>query len=446
MKNKIFLPVVLMILAATACKKENEELKPALPEKRIIDASNSVQLVQKLHLYADTVYILDNQLSRISGQELIVDAGTIIKCIGSNASILITQGASISLNGTRDKPIVFTSKAATGTQKAGDWGGIVIEGKSINNNISSSLSGISDSSGIINFVRIEFAGLTLRGVGSKTKINNVQVSYAGGRAAFKFEGGTFCATNLVSYACNAASDYHITNGCNAKLQNLISYRHPFFANGNDNDFLCGMLIENNEFGNATALPQTNPLISNATITASGNRQNALSKYRDTTIRNAALITTGNAKFKIRNSVFAGFPAATWYLNDFRTAASINHLYAEVAYSFFHSGTARNFYLVPGAYGPFDSIDFRAFILQAAFQNKLLSTIDEIRFTNFEQYDSPSLVPQPGSFLLTGADFSKLEFTDSFFNKVAYKGALGADNWLQGWVNFEPLKTDYNPIK
>lgn len=446
MNYKFFLPLVLIILGAVACKKESEELKTAKPEKKI--NTSLVQLVQKLHLYADTVYILDNQLLRTNGQELIVDAGTVIKCsgVGNSPGIFITQGALISLNGMREKPVVFTSNSPTGTQKAGDWGGIVIEGKSFNNNISPSVSGIDDSSGALNFVRIEFAGLTLRGVGSKTKIRNVQVSYAGGRASFKFEGGTFYATNLVSFASNAAADYYITNGCNARLQNIVSYRHPFFANGSSNDLLCGMLIENNEFDNARVLPQTNPLITNATITATGNRQEALSKYRDSAFRNAALITTGNAKFKIRNSVFAGFPAAVWYVDDNRTAASLNHSYAEVAYSFFHSGTTRNFYLLPGVYGSATSVDFRVFMLQDTLKNKLLSTVNELGFTDFIQYNSPVLIPKSGSSLLSGADFSKVEFNDSFFNKVNYAGALGTDNWLQGWVNFEPLQTDYNVIK
>jgi len=50
---------------------------------------------------------------------------------------------------------------------------------------------------------------------------------------------------------------------------------------------------------------------------------------------------------------------------------------------------------------------------------------------------------PGSPVLTGANFEETPFSDPFFNKVSYVGALGTDNWLKDWTNFMPLRTRYN---
>ena len=91
-------------------------------------------------------------------------------------------------------------------RKAGDWGGIVVLGdspinkfgsySSINFDLDASLtsyggSNVSGNSGILRYVRIEYAGkkiknegnfnsLLLAGVGNKTVVDNIMVSFSGG--------------------------------------------------------------------------------------------------------------------------------------------------------------------------------------------------------------------------------------------------------------------------
>ena len=60
------------------------------------------------------------------GATLTIEAGTVIK--GDNATkavLIIEPGAKINAVGTADEPIIFTSQAAEGSKKAGDWGGVV---------------------------------------------------------------------------------------------------------------------------------------------------------------------------------------------------------------------------------------------------------------------------------------------------------------------------------
>jgi len=51
---------------------------------------------------------------------------------------------------------------------------------------------------------------------------------------------------------------------------------------------------------------------------------------------------------------------------------------------------------------------------------------------------PSVIEPP----VTPGD-SNESLADSFFEKVAYKGAFGSTDWTSGWVNYEPNKTAYS---
>jgi hypothetical protein len=442
-----FLTALSFAVFSGGCTKESRELKRDKPEKLLAETNGAGTRLKHVKLYKDTVYVLNGIFRRESGELLEIEPGTVIKAQRSpGTALLIQRGAFIMARGTTTEPIVFTSAAPSGTQANGSWGGITIEGRAPVNT-SNPGSGIpSDSSGVLSFVRVEFGGITLRGVGDKTTLDHLQVSYSGGRYAFRFEGGTFNARYLLSFASAAEADFYFTNGCNARLQHVLAYRHPFFGRNGTDTYLTGMLIENNQFSNQNALPKTNPVISNATILGMGNLPQALKIYSDTNARTAALIATGGTLFQLRNCVFAGFPAAAWYLNDHQTAAAINFQSATATHSVFHSGTLRDFYLQPGSYLPFGSGDFKNFMLQDQFRNRVFQRIEDLGYAGAFNFSKPALQLAPGSALLTGADFSGNIFSHPFFVRVPYIGAPGTDDWLQGWVNFEPLRTEYNPLK
>src|SRR5690606_20059357 len=102
---------------------------------------------------------------------------------------------------TANEPIVFTSALAPGSRDRGDWGGIVILGYAPNNQPNPVIEGITpsvnfggtddaDNSGVLKYVRVEFAGIeltpnnetnsiTLGSVGSGTQMDYCQVSWGG---------------------------------------------------------------------------------------------------------------------------------------------------------------------------------------------------------------------------------------------------------------------------
>src|SRR5690606_22437337 len=159
------------------------------------------------------VYLLQGNVYVTNNATLTIDPGTIIMGdYDSKASLIITKGATLIANGLETDPIVFTSNKAV--KKAGDWGGVIVLGNAPTNkfgNVSSvnfdtdpnlcSYGGIdpASNSGIIKFVRIEFAGakvkgasdfngLLLAGVGNKTILENIMVSYSAGDS-FDILGG-----------------------------------------------------------------------------------------------------------------------------------------------------------------------------------------------------------------------------------------------------------------
>ena len=141
---------------------------------------------------------------------------------GNASTLVITRGAKIIADGTQTEPIVFTSFQPAGSRAPGDWGGIIVCGKStINDPAGSRLAegGIdpvkglyggtdpNDNSGIIRYVRIEYAGiaylpnnetdgLTMGGVGLGTTIDYVQVSH-GGDDSFEWFGGTVNCKHII---------------------------------------------------------------------------------------------------------------------------------------------------------------------------------------------------------------------------------------------------------
>ncbi|HBK28976.1 MAG TPA: hypothetical protein DDZ04_03945, partial [Parabacteroides sp.] len=145
-------------------------------------------------------YLLKGWIYVANGSELTIEAGTIIKGDkDTQASLIVEPGGKLIAQGTKDAPIVFTSAQAKGQRKPGDWGGLIICGNAKNNQTSQQIEGgprtkhggdnDDDNSGILSYVRVEFAGypfqknkeingVTFGSVGSKTQVDHVQVSFS----------------------------------------------------------------------------------------------------------------------------------------------------------------------------------------------------------------------------------------------------------------------------
>lgn len=434
---------LFIITVMAACKKESPFQYRSKPEI-IINGSDSRFNNSEVHFVRDSVYVFASDITIPDGHTLLIDAGTLIKA--NNVTITIEAGGKIEAIGSADQPIVFTANSIKGhagiTEFEGTWRGIQIFGNA---------SG--ESSGTLSYVRIEFAGssayylpssLLLTNVSNKTILNNIEVSYSFATPSFTFTGGNCNASNLVSYAA-AGADFILQKGYKGMLQNLLAYRHPDYAEGEPD----GMYIRD------TA---TSPVISNLTMLGPDLKYGINANYiAGLPSKRAGLITEGGCKFHIRNSLLYGYPAKSfisrtayygygYFLDGTNTTLSLNNGESELSYSIiYHADTSVAFYLPPNVYPPYTSADLKDFLLQPKFNNSLVTDSSKFMFADPYNYFSglPNPLPLPGSLLLTGADFNESNYADPFFNKVNYRGALGADNWMHGWVNFIPLQTEYN---
>ena len=191
------------------------------------------------------VYVTNNAV-------LTIEAGTVIRGDEKTCgTLVITNGSKIMAEGLETDPIVFTSNKDNLNRKPGDWGGIIIMGKAPIN----SLGGLhtlpfdlepmlnhyggqdsEDNSGILKYVRIEYSGrklsalkelngLSLAGVGRKTVLNNIQISFSNDDS-FECYGGDLNLSNLVSYR-TTDDDFDFTQGAQINISNSIAIRHPF---------------------------------------------------------------------------------------------------------------------------------------------------------------------------------------------------------------------------
>ncbi|MFO0644393.1 MAG: hypothetical protein U0183_34555 [Polyangiaceae bacterium] len=265
-------------------------------------------------------YLLRGLVTVKAGTTLTIEKGTVIKGESQSKAILLVEpGAKIMAEGTEDEPIVFTSQAAPADRRPGDWGGIVVLGNAPVNNPGGkgNVEGIlktatgtqyggsdpDDSSGVLRFVRIEYAGvilsqdnevngLTFAGVGRGTKVDHIQVRQALDDC-FEFFGGTVDAKYL---ACQGNEDdgFDWDNGYSGRLQFLVLQQSPQHV-GEDNGFEA----DNDAQGSANT-PLSNPTIMNASL---------FGKNADVDNIQYGMLLRRNTRVTLKNILVSGFEAA-----------------------------------------------------------------------------------------------------------------------------------------
>jgi hypothetical protein len=281
-------------------------------------------------LTSDKEWILKGYVYVTDGAKLIIQPGTTIKSdISEKGALCIERGAQIVAEGTAAKPIIFTSGRPVGERTPGDWGGIVILGRAKTNRTSEPTieGGIGrayggtndlDNSGILKYVRIEYAGiaampnseinaLTLGGVGSGTTIENVQTIYANDDA-FEFFGGTVNAKNLYAYG-TADDDFDFDFGYRGKVSFSVSKRDPQFVDNGD----AGNGVEcDNDGTGSTAEPFTHPILDNM-ILVGPNDVASLPNH------NLAMRWRRATQFEVYNSTIIGYMKGGFSMESNETA-------------------------------------------------------------------------------------------------------------------------------
>jgi hypothetical protein len=303
-------------------------------------------------LVASTVYLLSGNVYVASGVTLTIPAGTVIR--GDQASkgtLIIKPGAKLLAEGTATNPIVFTSNKAVGSRAPGDWGGIIVLGKAVNN-IPGGVGIIeggftletgshggtdnADNSGVLKYIRVEFPGIaflpnnevngiTFGSVGSGTTVDYVQVSYSGDDS-FEWFGGTVNAKHLVSIA-NIDDVFDFDNGFSGKLQYLVAQRDPALADqaGQGNG-----IEADNSATDFTVAPRTRPIISNMTIIGPGLTADTKHEY--------ANLWRRGSKMVLANSIFIGAKYGV-DIRDKETGDALNDGTSLIKNNIYQSNTA-----------------------------------------------------------------------------------------------------------
>jgi hypothetical protein len=281
-------------------------------------------------LTSDKVWTLKGYVYVTDGAKLIIQPGTtIVSDVAEKGALCIERGSQIIAEGTQSKPIVFTSGRPEGQRSPGDWGGIVILGRAKTNRSSEPTieGGIgrpyggtndSDNSGVLRYVRIEYAGiaampnseinaLTLGGVGNGTILENIQTIYANDDA-FEFFGGTVNGKNLYAFA-TADDDFDFDFGYTGMITNGVAKRDPQFVDSGDAG--NGVECDNDGTGSA-AQPYTHPKLYNM-ILVGPNVSTALANH------NLGLRFRRSTQFTMKNSIVWGWMKGGLSLESNETA-------------------------------------------------------------------------------------------------------------------------------
>ncbi|QOG04241.1 hypothetical protein [Flavobacterium sp. MDT1-60] len=253
---------------------------------------------------------------------LTIEPGTVIRGDDKTCgTLVITNGAKIMAEGLETDPIIFTSNKETVERKPGDWGGIIILGKAPINTLGGlhtlpfDLDPIlnhyggqdpEDNSGILKYVRVEYAGrklsslkelngISLAGVGRKTVLSNIQVSYSNDDS-FESYGGDLVMNNLISYR-TTDDDFDFTQGVQCNISNSIAIRHPFSSDVSGSR--CFEVDSYDKIGN-TDMSKKLTKIDATNITLVNLEENNQGLVRE------SVYVRENTYFNLSNSIVSGF--------------------------------------------------------------------------------------------------------------------------------------------
>ncbi len=264
---------------------------------------------------------------------LLIEPGTVI--IGdyeSNATLTISRGATIIADGLETDPIIFTSNRSV--KKPGDWGGLILLGdaptnKFGNGSVASFYSQLDpasygntnyggtkteSNSGILRYVRIEYAGKKIKGVGnlnglllasvgSKTVLENIMVSYSAG-SSFEVWGGEINLSKAVSYRTNG-NDFNFNYGTQCKLINSLAIRSPYISSINGARCLQVASYDKKE---EVDLTKKGTFVDAQNLTFLNESDDIKSDIKQGLIREAVYVGQ-NASIDMNKSVISGFNPA-----------------------------------------------------------------------------------------------------------------------------------------
>lgn len=463
--NKLLSCAVLFILLLGSCRKIQEDVishggngGDSTEENTILEGKISSDRTLK----ANYVYKIRGFVYVVNGAKLTIEPGTVIqgeKGSSTRGALVITRGCQIIADGTADKPIVFTSDQAN--PQRGDWGGVVVLGNAKTNasyngeqGVGSVEGGVNtaeglglfggtnddDNSGILRYVRIEYAGyaylpdnelngLTLAGVGKNTTVDYVEI-YKANDDAIECFGGNVNLKHTV-FISTLDDDFDTDNGWSGNVQFGIVIRDSAIA-----DISKSESFESDNDANGSSLtPQTSGTYSN--ITVIGPRE-TLNNVGNSLFLAGAQIRR-NSSISIFNSVIMGYPTGI-LIDASKGTPTDNNITAntlQVQHTVIAGCNVPVDYAASASPTGWNKDAVNKWFLTADYGNSILTNNSDVMLNAPFDYTNPDVTPKAGSPLLNGASFSAAKLSNDFFSKVAFKGAVGASGddaaWWKGWT-------------
>ena len=433
MKTMIRYGLIAAALAATA------PLHQAEVATQIVSAPRNMPGIDKpvrvirgrftrdLVLTRNAYWVLRGTVFIDAPARLIIEPGTtVVGELATRGTLVVERGAQIIADGTREQPIVFTSDQPVGERGRGDWGGLIINGRAPLNlpggvGVGEADTGIyggndpDDNSGILRFVRVEFAGIefspdnelngiAFQGVGSGTIVDHIQVSFNKDDGVEMFGGSVDLKHIVLTNIGDDSIDW--TFGWNGRIQFAIVQQR-----GDDGD--KGIEADNNG-NNNDLLPRSNPTIYNATIIGDPTTEFGAESVEGLRLREG---TAGT----LRNFIEIGFKTVGVNVANASTLAQVANGSLSLSHSIFFDN-------VRGSFGS------GAATLIAA-NSGTIAQVDPRLVAPYNR-SNPVFRPQPGSPAMTLAP--AIPPNDGFFEIALFRGALDVDpekDWTLGWTNY-----------
>jgi len=290
-------------------------------------------ITQDISLSKKHVYMLMGSVFVTNNATLTIEPGTVI--IGdydSKASLTISRGSKIIAEGEETDPIVFTSNR--GVKRSGDWGGVIILGDAPSNKFGNSSvasyhpklkpsdyentnhggDSLTSSSGILKYVRIEYAGKRIKGagnfnglllasVGNQTILENIMVSHSAGNS-FEVLGGEVYLEKAISFKSDK-NDFKFNYGAQCQLYNSLAIRSPYVSSS---DGSRSLLVKSYDKKEEVDFTKKGTSVVAQNLTFINKSENLKSDVESGLVKEAIFIAE-NASLEMEKSVVSGFNPA-----------------------------------------------------------------------------------------------------------------------------------------
>ena len=372
----------------------------------------------------DTIYQIRHQVFVNSGATLTIEPGTLIQASGQNAVIVVEKGGKIMAEGRREAPIVMTCDQPVGQRESGCWAGLVVLGNAPMTRGTGLAEGVipetrpayggddpMDSSGVLRYVRVEFAGVDFNpetqpnafgfhGVGAGTVIDHIQAHEAEDDG-IEFFGGTADCTYCVSSGSKDDSlDWAF--GWQGTAQYVFIQQDPLADNGIEAD---------NDSQGFDRTPRSHPHLYNVTLVG------GLAQDENSSSGDGMRLRVGTA-ITARNVLLTGFGGDALDVRD-NSPSLFSDGTSSIANAIIHSNG-----------GSTGADQIAGDVASAVEYMDVDPMLVNVRFEG-----NPDPRPMLGSPALLIGNAATPPGTGSLDTSAQFIGAFGDENWLEEWTFF-----------